>query len=182
MDEGNEEDAMSTTIDRSTPVSEGLEKRLTSEQVWQTISKRSFAVLSYVTPAGDPRSSGVMYKTVGHRLYVAVATDGWKAKHVARSSRVALTVPVRRGGIASLLAPIPPATISFHGRAAVRPAGAPEVASILDELGSMLPQERRRTASIIEIDPEGDFVTYGVGVSLMQMRDTEAARGRVGVS
>src|SRR5215212_2466678 len=155
---------MSTTTDRPTPASEGLGARLTSEQVWHAISKRSFAVLSYVTPAGDPRSSGVMYKAVGRRLYVAVATDGWKAKHVARSRRVALTVPVRRGGIMSLLAPIPPATISFHGRATVRPAGAPDVVSILDELGSMLPKERRHTASIIEVVPEGDFLTYGVGV------------------
>src|SRR6266540_2279713 len=90
---------------------------LTSEQVWRKVTKASFAVLSYVTPAGEPRSSGVVYKVVGRRLYVAVAPDSWKAKHVAASGRVAVTVMVRRGGVLSLVAPIPPATVSFHGAA-----------------------------------------------------------------
>jgi hypothetical protein len=30
-------------------------------------------------------------------------------------------------------------------------------------------------------EPEGQFVTYGLGVSLMRMRDTSAARGRAPV-
>ena len=34
-------------------------------------------------------------------------------------------------------------------------------------------------SAVIEVEPVGDFITYGVGVSLMQMRDTELARGRV---
>src|SRR5512132_4563572 len=89
--------------------------RLTTERVWHQLAKASFAVLSHVTPAGEPRSSGVVYKTVGRRLYVAVAPDSWKAKHVAASGRVAVTVPVRRGGLLSLVTPIPPATVSFHG-------------------------------------------------------------------
>ena len=47
--------------------------RLTSEQVWRALTRASFAVVSYVTPAGEPRSSGVVYAADGHRLYVAVA-------------------------------------------------------------------------------------------------------------
>ena len=34
--------------------------RLTTEQVWHQIAEASFAVLGYVTPAGEPRSSGVV--------------------------------------------------------------------------------------------------------------------------
>jgi hypothetical protein len=56
---------------------------LTSEQVWQTVARASFAVLSHVTPAGEPRSSGVVYKAIGRRLVVAVAPGSWKAQHVA---------------------------------------------------------------------------------------------------
>jgi hypothetical protein len=153
--------------------------RLTGEEVWREVAKASFAVLSYVTPGGEPRSSGVVYKTVGRRLYVAVAPDSWKAKHVAASGRVAVTVPVRRGGILSLVAPILPATISFHGTANVHPAGSPRVRSLLKELGSLIPTERQASAFIIEIAPEGAFVTYGVGVSLMKMRDPAAARRHV---
>ena len=156
--------------------------RLTSEQVWYALAKASFAVLDHVTPSGEPRSSGVVYKTVGRRLYVAVAPDSWKAKHVAASGRVAVTVPVRRGGILSLVLPIPPATISFHATAIVHPADSPQVRSLLRELASLLPAERRASASIIEIVPEGAFVTYGLGVSLMKMRDPAAALARVPVS
>jgi hypothetical protein len=156
--------------------------QVASAEVWRAIEKRSFATLSHVTPHGEPRSSGVMYRAHGHRLYVAVAPDGWKAKHIAKHGRVAVTVPVRRGGLMSLLAPIPPATISFHASAIVHAPGSPTARRLLEELGSLLPAERRDTAAIIEIVPEGAFVTFGVGVPLMKMRDTAAARARVPVT
>jgi hypothetical protein len=115
-------------------------------------------------------------------LYVAVAPDSWKARHIAVGRRVAVTVPVRRGGILSLVAPIPPATISFHGTAIVHPAGSAEAGALARELGSLLPAERQASASVIEITPEGAFVTYGVGVPLLRMRIPAAARARVPVA
>jgi hypothetical protein len=156
--------------------------RLTTEQVWHQLAKASFAILGYVTPSGEPRSSGVIYKTVGRRLNVAVALESWKAKHVAASGRVAVTVPVRRGGLLSLVAPIPPATVSFHATAIVHPAGAPQVRSLMQKLGSLLPAERRASACLIEVVPEGAFVTYGLDVSLSKLRDPAAARARVPVT
>jgi hypothetical protein len=155
---------------------------LTTEQVWHQVANASFAVLSHVTPAGEPRSSGVVYKTVGRRLYVAVAPDSWKARHVAATRRVAVTVPVRRGGILALVAPIPPATISFHARAIVHPASSPQVHSLLKELGSLIPTERRASACVIEVVPEGEFLTYALGVPLRKMRDPAAARARIPVT
>ena len=65
----------------------------TGEQVWRALHGASFAVLGYVTPSGSPRSSGVLYTTLGRRLYVAVAPGSWKAKHVAESGAVSVTVP-----------------------------------------------------------------------------------------
>ena len=159
----------------------GTAARLTSEQVWNKVAAQSFAVLGYVTPRGEPRASGIIYKILGRRLYVAVAPDSWKARHIAVSGRVSVTVPVRRGGILSLVAPIPPATVSFHGTAIVHPAGSPEVRPLLEKLGALLPAERRASASIIEIVLEDSFVTYGLGVSLEKMRDPSAARSRVRV-
>ena len=159
-----------------------LAARLTSEQVWHQLAKASFAVLSHVTPAGEPRSSGVVYKTVGRRLYIATAPDSWKARHIAASGRVAVTVPVRRGGLLSLMAPIPPATISFHGTAMVHPAGSPAARSLVKELGSLVPAERRALACLIEVVPEGAFVAYGLGVPLAKLRDPAAARARVPVT
>jgi hypothetical protein len=158
------------------------DRRLTSEQAWRAIARSSFAVLSYVTPAGEPRSSGVVYKTSGPRLIVAVAPGSWKARHVAADGRVAVTVLVRRGGILSLMAPIPPATISFHGAAVVHPAGSPPARGLLDELGSLVPVERWPTACVIEITPAGAFRTFGIGVSLRAMLNPAAAQARVPVT
>jgi hypothetical protein len=154
----------------------------TTEQVWRAVTQASFAVLSHVTPAGEPRSSGVVYKAVGRRLWVAVAPGGWKARHIAANPHVALTVPVRRGGLLSLVAPIPPATVSFHATATVHPAGSEEARSVAKELSSLLPPESRATTCILEIVPEGDFVTYGVGVPLMKMRSPAVSQGRVPVT
>ena len=149
---------------------------VTTEQAWRRLTKSSFAVVSHVTPAGDPRSSGVVYAVADRRLYVVVAPDSWKARHLAVDGRVAVTVPVRRGGLLSLLAPIPPATVSFHGTATVHPPG-----SVPGRLASLIPVERRASGSVVEIEPEGDFVLYGIGVPLLRMREPDASRARVPV-
>ena len=156
--------------------------RLTTEQVWHALTKASFAVVSYVTPAGEPRSSGVVYKTVGRRLHMVVAPDSWKARHITASGQVAVTVPVRRGGLLSLVLPIPPATVSFHARAIVHPAGAVDVNALSKELASLQPAERRASGCVIELIPEGEFLAYGLGVSLAEMRHPAAALARVPVS
>ena len=155
---------------------------LTSEQVWRAVANASFAVLSHVTPGGEPRSSGVVYKASGRRLVVAVAPGSWKARHVAADGRVAVTVLVRRGGILSLVVPIPPATVSFHGTAVVHPAGSPRARSLLDELGSLVPADRRDSACVVEIIPAGAFRTFGVGVPLRTMLHPAAAQARVPVA
>ena len=155
------------------------EARVTTEQVWRALATTSFAVISHVTPDGQPRSSGVVYATAGQRLYVVVAPEGWKARNIALNDHVAVTVPVRRGGMLSLLFPIPPATISFHATAVVHSEGSTRHATALKQLESLIPPERRVVGTVIEIIPEGRFVTYGIGVPLMQMRDPAAARANV---
>ena len=152
----------------------------TSDQVWQAVAKASFAVLSHVTPAGEARSSGVVYATAGHRLYLAVAPDSWKARQIADGHEVSVTVPVRRGGLLSLVFPIPPATVSFKARATLHRAGSFDVGS-LPALARLLPEDRRSSACIIELAPEGRFLTYGIGVSLKAMNDPVLACGHAPV-
>jgi pyridoxamine 5'-phosphate oxidase-like protein len=154
---------------------------LTSEQVWRAVARASFAVLSHVTPAGEPRSSGVVYQVADRKLIVAVGPESWKARHIAADGRVAVTVLVRRGGLLSLVLPIPPAAISFHGTAVVHQAGSPEARALLAKLGKLIPAERQATACVLEIVPAGAFRTFGIGVSLRTMLDPPAAQGRVPV-
>jgi len=153
---------------------------LTAEGVWRAISRGSFAIISHVTPAGEPRSSGVMYGAAEGRLYVVIAADSWKARQIADGDRVAVTIPVRRGGMLSLIAPIPPATVSFTARATVHPAGSMQIAQVSPKLAKLLPADRR-DGCVIELIPEGRFVTYGLGVSLTDMRDPAASLARVPV-
>ena len=93
-----------------------------------------------------------------------------------------MTVPVRRGGLLSLLFPIPPATVSFHASATVHPAGSPGARSALKALAPLLPSERRDGGSVVELTPEGMFLTYGLGVLLKQMVNPGAALARVPVT
>ena len=68
-----QEGDVGTRSGETTRVLEGegrREARLSSDRVWHAISKASFGVLGYVTPSGEPRSSGVVFETVGRRLYV----------------------------------------------------------------------------------------------------------------
>ena len=128
---------------------------------------------------GSPGRAAWYDATAGQRLYVVVASDSWKARHIAASGRVAVTVPLRRGGLLSLIFPIPPATVSFHGTAIVHPPGPVGARAIPKQLASLLPAERQALSCVLEILPEDQFVTYGLGVSLTQMRSPSAARNRV---
>jgi hypothetical protein len=157
------------------------ESALTSGQVWRALEKASFAVISYVTPAGKPRSSGVVYAVAGRRMYVAVAPTGWKGRQIADGAELAVTVPVHRGGLLALMAPIPPATISFHARVTVHPARTVRIESLPPQLVRLLPPERE-SGCLLELVPEGSFLTYGIGVSLLAMRHPTVAQARVPVA
>jgi hypothetical protein len=155
---------------------------MSTEAVWQALAKASFAVVSHVTAAGEARSSGVVYGVADRRMYVAVAADGWKARQIVTGQEVAVTVPVRRGGLLALLVPIPPATITFQARATVHPAGSLDVGSVSKELLKLVPESRKAGSCVIELVPEGRFLTYGIGVSLMEMANPALALARVPVA
>jgi hypothetical protein len=155
---------------------------VTTELVWREIEKQLFAVLGYVTPRGEARTAGIVYVARGRRLYIGTAKDSWKAKHIAHNPRVSLTVTIAKRAPLMPWIKIPAATITFQGRAAVR--GVEESSSeILRALthGVELSAEERENFAILEVEPKGEFVTYGIGVSLMTMRKPEQARGRAPV-
>jgi hypothetical protein len=154
---------------------------VTEDTVWRALAKASFAVVSHVNATGEPRSSGVVYGIAGRRLFVAVAADGWKARQIANGDEIAVTVPVRRGGILALCTPIPPATITFHARATLHAAGSLDIGSISTDLEKLVPESRKTGSCVLELVPEGEFLTYGIGVSLMAMANPAIAISRVPV-
>jgi hypothetical protein len=169
-----------TAIDA--PARPVVARQLGPDDVWREVEKASFAVLAHVAPGGEPRCTGVVYATVGRRLFVTVAPESRKAREIADGARVSLTVTVRRGGLLSLLFPIPPATISFPARVIVHAPGSLDLAAVSPALLKLIPPSRRERAVVLELVPEGQFLTYGIGVSLKDMANPDLAIARVPVA
>ena len=156
---------------------------ITSDLVWREIARRSFAVLSYVNPKGQARSSGIVYVPIDRVLYVRIAKTSWKAKHIGRNPNVALNVTIPKRVPLMPWIQIPDATIAFSGTARVIAITDVEPNLRQRILGRMIDQHGDKEENcFLEIRPTGHFATYGVGVPLLDMRDPEKARGRVPVS
>lgn len=157
--------------------------QLTSGQVWQAIEKELFAVIGFVTARQEARTVGIVYVVRDRKLYVATGKDTWKARHIIGNPHVSVTIPVVRRIPLMPWMKIPAATITFAGTARIIPAAeAPRelLAAIFRDLSANA--ELVADSCLIEVTPVGDFVTYGIGVPLMQMRHPEQARGRAPVA
>jgi hypothetical protein len=160
-----------------------MSQQLTSHQVWQVLEKELFAVLGMVTAKGQARTIGIVYVVHNRKLYIGTNTDAWKTRHVRNNPHVSLTVPIAKRIPLMPWIKIPAATITFSGKGTV--LDPQEVsADVLQSLfrGLQTDAEMMNTTSVIEIEPVGEFITYGVGVSMMTMREPEKARGRAPVA
>ena len=155
---------------------------LTPTQVWQTIEKELFAVVGMVTAGHEARTVGILYAVRDRKLYFITGRDTWKARHIAANPHVSVTIPIARRVPIMPWLKIPQATITFQGTARVFPAAeaSPE---LLRALFQHKADDREMVAGscVVEIAPVGEFVTYGVGVRLTDMREPEKARGRAPV-
>ncbi|MCC2336531.1 hypothetical protein [Cellulomonas wangsupingiae] len=166
---------MSRPHDAPTPV--------TSEQVWRTLARQPFLVVAMVNRRGEGRSVGVSPAVDGDDVWFAATATDWKVDHLRHQPEVSLTVPVRRGGVLALVAPIPPATITCRATAQVLTVDeAPDKVRRRLLLGQDVGKAAEAGTVMVRLTPHGDFVTYGVGVSLKAMMDTQRARGRVPVA
>lgn len=156
--------------------------QLTTDQVWQAIEKEVFAVLGMVTAGNEARTVGIVYVARDRKLYIGTDRDAWKVRHVSANSHVSMTIPIAKRIPLIPWIKIPSATITFCGEARVLSAEEtpPEVLQAVFR-GMAEDDERVATSCLIEVTPVKEFITYGVGVSLMQMRDPKKARGRVPV-
>ncbi len=156
--------------------------QLTATQVWQAIEKELFAVVGMVNAAGEARTAGLVYVVRDHMLFIATGRDTWKARHMAANPHVSVTIPIAKRVPIMPWLKIPQATITFQGTARVFPAAeaSPE---LLRAIFQHKADDREMVAGscIVEITPVGEFVTYGVGIRLMDMREPEKARSRAPV-
>jgi len=153
---------------------------LNAQSVWQEMEKQVFAVLGMVTAKGEARTVGIVYVIHGRTLLISSGKSAWKVRHIAQNPHVSLTIPIHKRIPVMPWIKIPAATITFSGEAAIlAPADLP--AETLNPLfrGMELDPNFLADTAVIQVKPVGEFITYGVGVSLMDMRQPEKARGRV---
>ncbi|NNF53060.1 MAG: pyridoxamine 5'-phosphate oxidase family protein [Acidimicrobiales bacterium] len=152
---------------------------LSSNQVWEEIEKNSFGVLGVVTAKCEPRTVGIVYVVDDHKLYIGAEPNAWKARHIIGNPHVSLTIAIPKRVPLLPWIKVPAATITFSGTAKVLRK---------DEVGTELlrklyrHEEGRGEWCAIEVTPQKDFITYGVGISVVQMRFPEKARARAPVA
>lgn len=146
------------------------------------MEKHFFAVLAFVTSRGEARSAGIDYGVRDRNIYIATGSDSWKVRHITGTPHVSLTVTIPKRVPFMPWIPILPATITFQGDASIHdPMNVPP--EIMQKLlrGLKPSDEELAALCFIKVRPVGEFVTYGVGVSMQTMRKPAAARGRAPV-
>jgi len=149
--------------------------------VWKAITAENFMVIGMVTARGEARTAGVMHAVHDERLWFTTHDLAWKARHIGANPAVGVTVPIAKRVPLLPWIKIPAATVTFAGEAEIIAlAEMPEQvrSALLDDLEVTDGGDHGNIVGVA-VRPTGDFVTYGVGVSALGMRDTELAAGRV---
>ncbi len=154
----------------------------TTDIVWKAINGELFAVLGMVTENQESRTVGIVYIVNDRKFYIGTGLKTWKARHIKKNPNVSLTIPIAKRIPIMPWIKIPQATITFAGTAKIIPG--PDAS--LDLLRSVFrhladDQVFMKDNCLIEVTPVGEFITYGVGIPLMQMREPEQSRGRAPV-
>ena len=154
----------------------------TTGNVWEAINQNLFAVLGMVTKDNQSRTVGIVYLVKDHKLYIGTGLNTWKARHIKGNPSVSMTIPIAKRVPVAPWIKVPQATITFSGSAKIIPGD--QVSK--DLLTAVFrhkadDQEFMKDNCLIEVSPEGDFITYGIGIPLMKMRHPELARGRAPV-
>ena len=156
---------------------------LTTDRVWKAIESNLFAVLGMVTSKGESRTVGIVYQIMDRKFYIGTGFQTWKARHISANPAVSMTIPIARRVPIAPWVKVPQATITFSGTARVFPCeGAdPDLLQMVFMHYAADPEFMKENC-LIEVTPQGDFVTYGIGIPLFQMRHPHLARGRAPVS
>ncbi len=155
---------------------------VTTDLVWSVVEKHVFAVLAYVTPAGEARSAGIVYVVDDHTFYISTGRATWKARHIRANPNVSLTITIPKRLPFFPFLQIPSAVATCQGTAEI--LGVENVdPSIVQRIyrGMEVTEQIRADTCVIKVTPTGDFVTYGIGIPMIRMRNPEQARGRAPV-
>lgn len=145
--------------------------------VREALAKRHYGVLATVSSGGRPHAAGVLYDLAEGSFYVSTDLASRKARNIASSGHVAMTVPVRRAPVG------PPSAVQFQGTAEVLALDDPALLDLVAR--GLLPtvtghgELERDGACFVRITPGRTLHTYGLGMSLWRLiREPLDAAGR----
>jgi hypothetical protein len=152
---------------------------LTTEQVWGALDRGFFGVLAFVNGNGHPRTAGVCYTVEGRSMYVSTDKAAWKVRHMAANPNVSMTVTLPKRVPFLPFIKVPAAAITFRGQAEILEVDDIDP-SIFKRLGRGNERDPAVLAdtAVIRVIPRGEFVTFGIGMPITQMRKHEKAHGR----
>ena len=149
------------------------------QEVRKVIRKNNWLVLSTVNEKNQPHSSVIMYQSDGNVLYFMTGLNTLKSKDMQKNNKVAITIPFRKGFFHKLI-PAPPAELHFKAIAESVPTDNEEAAKMLAKFLKYSENAGVDDDSIwYKLTPSNLISTFGVGVSLLNMRNPEKASNLV---
>lgn len=154
-------------------------RRAAFDAVLRELQKNHFGVLSTMTKDGHSHSTGVFYSLSPSarplELYIMTRTKLKKARNITNNPNVSFVVPLRR----RFLTFVPPPCIEFQGKAEIldwkNQIGATAFKTsfmgrtIVNAYDDMY-RQGDTTICFLKITPDPTIFTYGVGVSVWEMR------------
>ncbi|MFV0309592.1 MAG: hypothetical protein ACK5OX_17820 [Desertimonas sp.] len=139
------------------------------------LRRSPFMVVAFSSRSG-PRSAGVVPEYDAGAMWFGSLAGDFKIRCIERAPEVSVTVTVPTR-IPFLGAVVPPATITFAGRATVMPADGDGVPHHTAHPKLTFPDDTGPLAAV-RIEPTSDLVSYGVGIPVWKMTNIGRARGR----
>ncbi len=152
-----------TTADGADHIADERQRARVSAQ----IAKRSFATMATTSPAGRPHAAGVIYEAVGENLWIHTLRSSRKARNIAASGHVGITIPFRKLPVG------PPSTIQFQAEAEIVDMQAPEVTELLasGKLRSIAGHGALEMADgcFVRIAPPRTVHSFGLGAKIIDL-------------
>jgi len=146
------------------------------QEVRDTIKKNRWLTLSTATTKGVPQSSVLVYASDGHIIYIITGKNTQKIRNISKNNKVGVTIPFYKNYLHRMISMAPPAAISFRATAEILDIGNVEAeARYRRVLNYELPDDYEKDSVWIKVLPGRVATCYGVGVNLLELRNTTKA-------
>ncbi|MHA2394631.1 MAG: pyridoxamine 5'-phosphate oxidase family protein [Promethearchaeota archaeon] len=149
---------------------------LLEREVRDTIKKNRWLTLSTTSTKGIPQSSVVVYASDGYIIYILTGKNTVKVRNIIKNNRVSVTIPFYKNFIHRMISVAPPAAISFRATAETLDVSDSEAAYMYKKvLNFDFPEDLEADSLWIKLSPGKIATCYGVGISLLDLRDPSKA-------